>query len=123
MKTLKALLKDAKKVFRPSNKDVNAMKVVKVTMKAMKRRVSRPELHKALIRDIKWTLLKTNTVCKARKAQGLATKIFGALLKPTGVFWKRWNIMQYPSDGKKHKLIGLWIDLKNKSVNEKWHRK
>ena len=116
MKTLKSLLKDAKK-------DLNAMKAMKVTMKAMKRRVSRPELHKALIRDIKWTLLKTNTVCKARKAQGLATKIFGALLKPTGVFWKCWNIMQYPSDGKKHKLIGLWIDLKNKSVNEKWHRK
>ena len=121
-------VKEHQKVFRPRNKDVNAMKV---TMKAMKRRVSRPELHKALIRDIKWTLLKTNTVCKARKAQGLATKIFGALrLKPPdtnppkekGVFWKCWN-MQYPSDGKKHKLIGLWIDLKNKSVNEKWHRK
>ena len=121
-------VKEHQKVFRPRNKDVNAMKV---TMKAMKRRVSRPELHKALIRDIKWTLLKTNTICKARKAQGLATKIFGALrLKPPdtnppkekGVFWKCWN-MQYPSDGKKHKLIGLWIDLKNKSVNEKWHRK
>ena len=124
-------VKEHQKVFRPRNKDVNAMKAMKVTMKAMKRRVSRPELHKALIRDIKWTLLKTNTVCKARKAQGLATKIFGALrLKPPdtnppkekGVFWKCWN-MQYPSDGKKHKLIGLWIDLKNKSVNEKWHRK
>ena len=134
---LRALIKeakkelDAKKVLRPSNKDANAMKAMKVTMKAMKRRVSRPELHKALIRDIKWTLLKTNTVCKARKAQGLATKIFGALRwkppdtnppKEKGVFWKCWN-MQYPSDGKKHKLIGLWIDLKNKSVNEKWHRK
>ena len=75
-------------------------------------------------------LLKAK-VCKARKAQTLATKIFDALrLKPPdtnppkekGVFWKCWN-MQYPSDGKKHKLIGLWIDLKNKSVNEKWHRK
>ena len=41
MKTLKSLLKDAKK-------DLNAMKAMKVTMKAMKRRVSRPELHKAL---------------------------------------------------------------------------
>ena len=73
MKTLKALLKDAKKdldakkVLRPSNKDANAMKAMKVTMKAMKRRVSRPELHNGLIRDIKWTLLKTNTVCKPAK--------------------------------------------------------
>ena len=33
---------------RPRNKDVNAMKAMKVTMKAMKRRVSRSELHKAL---------------------------------------------------------------------------
>ena len=33
---------------RPRNKDVNAMKAMKVTMKAMKLRVSRPELHKAL---------------------------------------------------------------------------
>ena len=62
-------VKEHQKVFRPRNKDVNAMKAMKVTMKAMKRRVSRPELHKALIRDIKWTLLKTNTVCKARKAR------------------------------------------------------
>ena len=136
-KVMDRRVKEHQKVFRPRNKDVNAMKAMKVTMKAMKRRVGRPrvrrppELHKALIRDIKWTLLKTNTVCKARKAQGLATKIFGALrLKPPdtnppkekGVFWKCWK-MQYPSDGKQYKLSGLWIDLKNNSVNEKWHRK
>ena len=41
-------VKEHQKVFRPRNKDVNAMKAMKVTMKAMKRRVSRPELHKAL---------------------------------------------------------------------------
>ena len=60
-------VKEHQKVFRPRNKDVNAMKV---TMKAMKLRVSRPELHKALmqriIQDAK--LLKTNTGRKARKA-------------------------------------------------------
>ena len=130
-KVMDRRVKEHQKVFRPRNKDVNAMKAMKVTMKAMKLRVSGSELHKALTKYIKFTLLKTNTVCKARKAQSLATKIFGALgLKPQytnptkekGVFWKCWT-MQFPQDGKKHKLIGLWIDLKNKSVNEKWHRK
>ena len=78
MKRLKVLQKDAK--IRASNKDVNAMKAMKVTMKAMKRRVSRPELHKkALIKDIKLLLLKINTEGKARKAQSLATQIFGVL--------------------------------------------
>ena len=99
MKTLKALLKDAKKVFRPSNKDVNAMKAMKVTMKAMKRRVSRSELHKALIKYIKFMFLKTN------------------MQYPSDI------LVQYPSDAKQYKLSGLWIDLKNNSVNEKWHRK
>ena len=106
------------------------MKAMKVTMKAMKLRVSRSELHKALIKDIKFTLLKTNTVCYASKAQTLATKFFDAISdvrytnpgKEKGVTWKCWN-MQYPSDGKQYKLSGLWIDLKDNSVNEKWHRK
>ena len=59
MKTMRAMdsnkkkvmdrrVKEHQKVFRPRNKDVNAMKAMKVTMKAMKLRVSRPELHKAL---------------------------------------------------------------------------
>ena len=81
---------------RPRNKDVNAMKV---TMKAMKLRVSRSELHKALIKYIKFTYLKTN------------------MQYPSDI------LMQYPSDAKQYKLSGLWIDLKNNSVNEKWHRK
>ena len=110
MKTLKSLLKDAKK-------DLNAMKAMKVTMKAMKRRVSRPELHKALIKDIKFTLLKTNTVCKARKAQGLATKIFGALR------------LNEPQRAKIFRSVLEVLEnevsqsVKNNSVNEKWHRK
>ena len=40
-------VKEHQKVFRPRNKDVNAMKAMKVTMKAMKLRVSR-DLSKAL---------------------------------------------------------------------------
>ena len=100
---------------------------MRVMMKAMKLRVSRSELYKALKNDIMRALLKAK-VCKARKAQTLATKIFDALkLKPPdtnpgkekGVTWKCWK-MQYPSDGKQYKLSGLRIDLKNNSVNEKW---
>ena len=74
-------------------------------------------------------LLKAK-VCKARKAQTLATKIFDALrLKPPnsntekeqGVKWKTWNV-QYRSDGKRYKLSGLWIDLIKNNVNEKWQQ-
>ena len=99
---------------RPRNKDVNAMKV---TMKAMKLRVSRSELHKALIKDIKFTLLKTNTECKARKAQSLATKIFGALR------------LNEPQRAKNFRSVLDVLEnevsqsVKNNSVNEKWHRK
>ena len=47
-KVMDRRVKEHQKVFRPRNKDVNAMKAMKVTMKAMKLRVSRPDLHKAL---------------------------------------------------------------------------
>ena len=111
-------VKEHQKVFRPRNKDVNAMKAMKVTMKAMKLRVSRPELHKALIKDIKFTLLKTNTECKARKAQSLATKIFGAL-----------RLNDEPRRAKNFRSVLEVLEnevsqsVKNNSVNEKWHRK
>ena len=99
-KVIDRRVKEHQKVFRPRNKDVNAMKAMKVTMKAMKLRVSRPELHKALIKYIKFTYLKTN------------------MQYPSEL------LMQYPSvDVKQYELSGLWIDLKNNSVNEKWHRK
>ena len=98
-KVMDRRVKEHQKVFRPRNKDVNAMKAMKVTMKAMKRRVSRSELHKALIKYIKFMFLKTN------------------MQYPSDI------LVQYPSDAKQYKLSGLWIDLKNKSVNEKWHRK
>ena len=93
------------------------MKAMKVTMKAMKLRVSRPELHKALIKDIKFTLLKTNTECKARKAQSLATKIFGALRlnEPRRAINFR-SVLEVLD-------VGVCQSVKNNSVNEKWHRK
>ena len=116
-KVMDRRVKEHQKVFRPRNKDVNAMKAMKVTMKAMKLRVSRPELHKALIKDIKFTLLKTNTECKARKAQSLATKIFGALR------------LNEPRRAKNFRSVLEVLEnevsqsVKNNSVNEKWHRK
>ena len=111
-------VKEHQKVFRPRNKDVNAMKAMKVTMKAMKLRVSGSELHKALTKYIKFTLLKTNTECKARKAQSLATKIFGAL-----------RLNDEPRRAKNFRSVLEVLEnevsqsVKNNSVNEKWHRK
>ena len=56
---------------------------MKVTMKAMKLRVSGSELYKALKKALIQRTLLEAKVCKARKAQTLATKIFDALrLKP-----------------------------------------
>ena len=109
--------KEHQRRARPRNKDVNAMKAMKVTMKARKLRVSRPELHKALIKDIKLTLLKTNTECKARKAQSLATKIFGAPRRnePLRAIFFR-SVLEVLENE-------VSQSVKNNSVNEKWHRK
>ena len=98
-KVMDRRVKEHQKVFRPRNKDVNAMKAMKVTMLSQKMPVSRSELHKALIQYIKFAYLKTN------------------MQYPSDI------LVHYPSDAKQYELSGLWIDLKNNSVNEKWHRK
>ena len=107
------------------------MKAMKVTMKAMKLRISTLAVYKLQTRHIIARMRLEARVCTPRKAVTLATKIVGVLNlfvpkseteKEQGVKWKTWNV-QYRSDGKRYKLSGLWIDLKNNSVNEKWHRK
>ena len=51
-KVMDRRVKEHQKVFRPRNKDVNAMKAMKVTMKAMKLRASGSKLYKALKQSI-----------------------------------------------------------------------
>ena len=128
MKTLKALLKDAK--IRASNKDVNAMKAMKVTMKAIKLRISTLAVYKLQKRHIIARELLEARVCSPRKAVTLATKIVDALRlfvpnsqkeKEQGVKWKTWNV-QYRSDSKRYKFSDLWIDLIKNNVNEKWQQ-